>query len=95
MSAEQQVYALPWLLPAVVWLAVFAKRSRAAAIALPESTILLVLSIAISAPMQRVVRTRGQFFYVVKSAFTRPVVSIPSHERICARGATELLARCA
>jgi hypothetical protein len=71
-------YALPWLLPSVVWLAVFAKRSRAKAIALPESIILLVLLIAISAPMQGVVRARGQFFYIVKLAFTRPVVSIPS-----------------
>ena len=70
-------YALPWLLPAVVWLAVFAKRSRAAAIGLPESIILVVLSIAISAPMQRVVGVRGLFFYVVKLAFTGPV-SIPT-----------------
>src|SRR5262249_10331191 len=71
-------YALPWLLPAVVWLAVFAKRSQARAIVLPECIILLVLSIAISAPLQRVVRAPGQFFYVAKLAFTRPVVSIPS-----------------
>src|SRR5439155_21477883 len=78
-------YALPWLLPAVVWLAVFAKRSRAAAIALPESIILLVLSIAISAPMQRVVGARGQFLYVVKWAFTRPVVDIPSMKEFALR----------
>jgi hypothetical protein len=71
-------YALPWLLPVMVWLAVFAKRSRAAAAALPESIILLVLAIALSAPMQRVIGVRQQYSYVVKLAFVRPVVSIPS-----------------
>lgn len=71
-------YGLPWLLPATVWLAVFARRSRAAATALPESIILLALSIAISAPMQRVVRAERQYLYVAKLAFVGPVVSIPS-----------------
>jgi hypothetical protein len=71
-------YALPWLLPAIVWVAVFAKRSRAAAAALPESILLLVLAIALSVPMHRAIGARRQYSYVVKLAFVRPVVSIPS-----------------
>jgi hypothetical protein len=71
-------YALPWLLPAIVWLAVFAKRSRAATAALPESIILLMLAIVLSVPMQRAMGVRRQHFYAVKSAFEGPVVSIPS-----------------
>jgi hypothetical protein len=71
-------YALPWLLPPVVWLAVFAKRSRAAATALPESIILLVLAIALSVPMRRAIGVEREYSYVIKLAFVRPVVSIPS-----------------
>ena len=74
-------YALPWLLPAVVWLAVFARRSRAATAALPESMILLVLAIALSVPMHRAIGAQRQYSYVVKLAFVRPVVDLPSVER--------------
>jgi hypothetical protein len=41
-------YALPWLLPATVWLVVFARRSRAAATKLPESIVLVLVAIALS-----------------------------------------------
>lgn len=71
-------YALPWLLPPVVWLAVFAKRSRAAATALPERLILLLLAIALSVPVHHFLGVEREYSYVVKLAFVRPVVSIPS-----------------
>jgi hypothetical protein len=71
-------YALPWLLPPVVWLAVFAKRSRAAATALPERLILLLLAIALSLPLHHFLGVEREYSYVVKLAFVRPVVSIPS-----------------
>jgi hypothetical protein len=71
-------YALPWLLPPVVWLAVFAKRSRTGAAALPERLILLVLAIALSLPLHHVLGVEREYSYVVKLAFVRPVVSIAS-----------------
>jgi hypothetical protein len=74
-------YVLPWLLPVTVWLAVFAKRSRAGAAGLSESIILLVLSMALTFPMLRVIGVQRQYSYVVKLAFVRPVVDLPSVTR--------------
>jgi hypothetical protein len=71
-------YALPWLLPAVVWLAVFARRSRAAVTGLPERAILLVAALALSVPLHRFVGVRRQYSYVVKLAFERPVLDLAS-----------------
>jgi hypothetical protein len=71
-------YALPWLLPATVWLVVFARRSRAAATKLPESIVLVLVAIALSTPMHHVLGAEREYSYVVKLAFVRPVVSISS-----------------
>jgi hypothetical protein len=74
-------YALPWLLPATVWMVVFARRSRAAATTLPESVVLVLLAAALSVPMHRVLGVEREYSYVVKLAFVRPVVSISSLQR--------------
>ena len=71
-------YALPWLLPAVVWMAVFAKRSRAAATALPECILLLALALALTAPMHRLMGAEPEYSAIVKRAFVRPVGNMSS-----------------
>jgi hypothetical protein len=71
-------YALPWLLPPVVWLAVFARRSRATVAGLPERAILLMTALALSVPMHRGLGVRRQYSYVVKLAFERPVLDLAS-----------------
>ncbi len=69
-------YALPWLLPCVIWLAVFVKRARSLALPTVESLLLLVLSLALTAPIHAAVGAKSQFWYVAKWALTRPVVDI-------------------
>jgi hypothetical protein len=43
--------------------------------------ILLVLAIALSVPMHRAIGAQRQYSYVVKLAFVRPVVDLPSVEQ--------------
>ena len=74
-------YALPWLLPATVWLVVFARRSRDAQATLAESVVLLLAAVALSFPAHRVLGVEREYSYVVKLAFVRPTVSIPSLQR--------------
>jgi hypothetical protein len=69
-------YALPWLLPCTLWLAVFVRRAKSAAASAAESVLVVILSLAITAPLQAAVGVRGQFWYVAKWAVTRPVVDI-------------------
>ena len=71
-------YALPWLLPPVVWLAVFARRSQAGATARPEIVFLLLGAIALSLPLHHFLGVEREYSYVAKLALVRPVVSIPS-----------------
>jgi hypothetical protein len=74
-------YALPWLLPATVWLVVFARRSRAAATTLPERVVLVLSAVALSTPMHHVLGVEREYSYVVKLAFGRPTVGIASLQR--------------
>ena len=71
-------YALPWLLPATVWMVVFARRSRAAATTFPERVVLVLLAVALSTPMHHVLGVEREYSYVVKLALVRPAFSISS-----------------
>jgi hypothetical protein len=69
-------YALPSLLPVLIWLAVFVSRlktSRASAI---EKTILIVFPLALTAPAQALMATPQQRWDVAEQALTRPIVNI-------------------
>jgi hypothetical protein len=71
-------YALPWLLPVLLWLVVLVSRmstSRASAI---EKALVAVLSLALTAPVQAVIGTRQQRWPVAQQALTRPVTNIAS-----------------
>ena len=71
-------FALPWLLPCVVWLAVFVRRSRTSQAAFAEGVVILAAALALSAPVQAAAGARGSFWFVASWAFERPVEDIPS-----------------
>ena len=69
-------FALPWLLPPVIWLAVFVRRARMSQAAFSEGAFLLAAALALSAPIQAAAGARGNSWYVATWAFARPVVNI-------------------
>ena len=71
-------YALPWLLAWVTSLALFVTRSRTAATTPMESLLILIVSVAMTAPMQAAAGSRGEFWYVATSSVTRPIADIPA-----------------
>ena len=71
-------FALPWLLPCAIWLAVFVKRSRMSQAAVAEGLIILTAALALSAPIQAAAGARGAFWFVASWAFQRPVEDIRS-----------------
>ena len=71
-------FALPWLLPCAVWLAVFVRRSRMSQAAGAEGVVILAAALALSAPVQSAAGARGSFWFVASWAFQRPVEDIPS-----------------
>jgi len=66
-------FALPWLLPCAVWLAVFVRRSRMSRVASTEAVVIVAVALALSAPIQAAAGVPGQFWYVATWAFQRPV----------------------
>jgi hypothetical protein len=70
-------FALPWLLPCAIWLAVFVKRARTSQAAVAEGVIILTAALALSAPIQAAAGARGAFWFVSSWAFQRPVEDIP------------------
>jgi hypothetical protein len=69
-------FALPWLLPCAIWLAVFVRRSRMSHAAFIEGVVILAAALALSAPIQAAAGARGEFWFVAKWAFQRPIVDI-------------------
>jgi hypothetical protein len=69
-------FALPWLLPCAIWLAVFVRRSTMSHVAFTEGAVILAVALTLSAPMQAAAGAPGQFWYVAKWAFQRPVADI-------------------
>jgi hypothetical protein len=66
-------FALPWLLPCAIWLAVFVRRSKVSPAAFAEMAVILVVALALSAPVQAAAGASGQFWFVAMWAFQRPV----------------------
>jgi hypothetical protein len=69
-------FALPWLLPCLLWLAVFVRRAKFSAVSGAEAMILVISSLALAAPIQAAVGVKGEFWYVAKWALTRPVADL-------------------
>jgi hypothetical protein len=69
-------YALPWLLPVLIWVAVLVSRISASRASMMEKGILVVLSLTLTAPVQAIIGTPQQRWYVAQQALTRPIVNI-------------------
>jgi hypothetical protein len=69
-------YALPWLLPVLIWVAVLASRVSASRASMMEKGIFVVLSLTLTAPVQAMLGTPQQRWIVAQQAFTRPIVNI-------------------
>jgi hypothetical protein len=69
-------FALPWLLPPAIWLAVFVRRSSLSRATLTETVVILGAALVLSAPVQAAARVPTQSWYVAEWAFRRPVEDI-------------------
>jgi hypothetical protein len=69
-------FALPWLLPCALWLAVFARRSTLSRATFTEAVVILVASLVLSAPVQAAAGARGEFWFVADWAVRRPIANI-------------------
>lgn len=74
-------FALPWLLPAVIWVVLLARRQRLARASLAEALAVVVFALAMTAPAQAAVGIRTNFWYVVPWSFDRPVLDLEDLRR--------------
>ena len=75
-------YALPWLLPVTIWLAVLVRRMSADRASMIEKALIVVLSLVLTAPVQAIVGSPQQRWYVVQYALARPLVNIPAMKEL-------------
>ncbi|HYC53390.1 MAG TPA: hypothetical protein VEL28_00405 [Candidatus Binatia bacterium] len=87
-------YALPWLLACVVALAVFARRAAASSAHAVEAGIMLVMSVALTAPMLSTLGLHSSW-RVAEAAATRPVADLRAMQRFIADTADAAGAACA
>jgi hypothetical protein len=69
-------FALPWLLPCAIWLALFVRRSRMSATRFTEAAVIVGVALVLAAPIQAAAGAPGQFWFVAKWAFQRPVENL-------------------
>jgi hypothetical protein len=69
-------FALPWLLPCAIWLAVFVRRSRLSQAASAEGVVILAAALALSAPLQAAAGARGEFWFVARLTFQRSLADV-------------------
>ena len=69
-------FALPWLLPPIVWIAVYVRRARSQPPARLEGLAILAVSLALAAPVQAAARVPGNSWYVAEWALRRRVVDL-------------------
>lgn len=69
-------YALPWLLPCAVWLAVFSRRAARRTASRAEALVILVASVLLTAPLHAVLGVQPQFWRVPVAAMSAPVADI-------------------
>jgi hypothetical protein len=67
-------FALPWIIPCAIWLAVFVRRSKQSKAVFAEAAIIMTAALALAAPIQAAAGSRGSFWFVARWAFERPVV---------------------
>jgi hypothetical protein len=67
-------FALPWIIPCAVWLAVFVRRSKASKAVVAEAVVIITAALALAAPIQAAAGSRKAFWFVATWAFERPVV---------------------
>lgn len=71
-------YALPWALAAVTWLALAIVRARQSLSSIGEWLVVTASAMLLSAPFHAATGARGQFWYVARWAFERPVANLGS-----------------
>jgi hypothetical protein len=69
-------YILPWLLPPLTWLAVASVRARAAHAIGPEAAVIAIASLGLAAPTHAALGLNGQFWYVARWSYSRPVANL-------------------
>ena len=74
-------FALPWLLPAVIWVLLFARRRQRGRATLTEALTLVVLAVAMTAPAQAAVGIPTHFGYVLPWSFERPISDLEGMRR--------------
>ena len=74
-------FALPWLLPAVIWLVLVSQRSRRKAVSLGEAIAIFLFTVAMAAPVQAAAGLPGNFWYVVPWSFERPILDLEELRR--------------
>lgn len=74
-------FALPWLLPAVIWLVLLARRQEGGRASLAEAFTVVILAVAMSAPAQAAAGIRANFWYVVPWSFERPILDLDNMQR--------------
>jgi hypothetical protein len=78
-------YALPWLLPVLIWQTVLVSRMSADRASGMEKAIILALSLVMTAPVQAIIGTPQQRWDVAQQAVTRPVVNIAAMKEFTRR----------
>ncbi|MCC7126698.1 MAG: hypothetical protein IT178_17745 [Acidobacteria bacterium] len=69
-------FALPWLLPAVIWMVLLARRRGLGSGSLAEAVTIVVCAIAMTAPAQAAAGIQTNFWYVVPWSFERPILRL-------------------
>lgn len=66
-------FALPWLLPAVLWIILWARRQRLLRASVAEGFAIVSVAIAMTAPAQAAVGIQANFWYLIAWSFDRPI----------------------
>jgi hypothetical protein len=85
-------YALPWVLPVLLWLVVLVRRMETSRAATIEKLLIVSLSLVLTAPVQAIIGTPQHCWLVIEQAFTRPVADLAAMKAF-ARSARASLAR--
>jgi hypothetical protein len=78
-------FALPWLLPAVIWIVLLARRRGLGRASLAEALTLVVFAIAMTAPAQAAFGIQTNFWYVVPWSFERPILDLEDMRTFASR----------
>ena len=74
-------FALPWLLPPVIWILLLARRQQMGRASLAEALAVVAFAITMTAPAQAAVGIQTNFWYVVPWSFERPILDLENMRR--------------